>query len=506
MLKPKLLSQIKIFSFSLLLLLTLLFSTTNAQLSRTETEASSGKPNIILILSDDQMVSDMQFMPFTNTLISDQGTSFSHAYTPFSACCPSRASILRGQYSHNTKVRYNKPPAGGYPVYLSEGHEGNDIGAWLQDAGYYTGLIGKYMNGYPRYPDMKPSENYVPDTHVPQGWTEWHAFLYVNSYRRFQMNHNGTIKSYDDTQPGQDIFQTDIERDLAVEFIKTASKKNLPFFLHLSPSPPHSPFTPADRHKGLFEDLQAPRPPSFNEQDVSDKPIFIQQRSQFSDEDIEQIDFMYRQRAGLLQALDEMVLEVVKTLRETGELENTYIIFTSDNGFRLGHHRYQKGKGFGYEEDIHVPFIVRGPGVTQGVTRDEFVLNIDIAATALDLAGAVIPEFVDGKSIQPILKASESEKVPWRDSFLVQAWRRIGGGVEYMFVGVRTKLHKYIEWHYMPGFQTIGTEEDNRFEIYDMVKDPFELENAYFTTDPELLAELRATLSELQTCSGITCK
>jgi len=362
------------------------------------------------------------------------------------------------------------------------------------------------MNGYPRYPDMKPSENYVPDTHVPMGWTEWHAFLYVNAYRKFQMNHNGTIKSYDDTRPGQNIFQTDIERDLAVQFIERASESNKPFFLHLSPSPPHSPFTPANRHMDLFKDIKAPRTPNFNEEDVSDKPVFIQQRSQFTEEEIEHIDYMYRQRAGLLQALDEMVLEIVKTLEKTGELDNTYIIFTSDNGFRLGNHRYQKGKGFGYEEDTHVPFIVRGPGVEKGITRDEFVLNIDIAATALDWAGAVIPEVVDGKSIQPILEAGESGEVSWRDSILLQAWRRIGGSVEYMYVGVRTKLHKYIEWHYMPGFQTVGTEADNRFEVYDMVNDPFELDNAYFTTDPELLADLRAKLSELQTCSGATCK
>lgn len=507
MLNLKLLTTIKIFFCILILIvLILVFSTTSAQLESVEKRTLSEKPNIILILSDDQMVSDMEFMPYTNLLITDQGTSFSQAYTPFSACCPSRASILRGQYSHNTKVRYNKPPAGGYPIYLSEGHDGNDIGKWLEDAGYYTGLIGKYMNGYPRYPDMEPSENYVPDTHIPQGWSEWHAFLYVNAYRRFRMNNNGVINLYDDTKPRQDIFQTDVERDLAVEFINRASKKNQPFFLHLSPSPPHSPFTPANRHKGTFQDQKAPRTPSFNEEDVSDKPLFIQKRPQFTDEEIEHIDFMYRQRLGLLQALDEMVLEIVKTLEETGELDNTYIIFTSDNGFRLGQHRFQKGKGMPYDEDVRVPFIVRGPDVLKGITRDEFVLNIDIAATALDWAGVEIPEFVDGKSIRPILKAGETGEVPWRDTILLQFWRRIGGGVEYMYVGVRTKLHKYIEWHYMPGFQTLATEEQNRFEVYDMINDPYELDNAYFTTDPELLADLRAKLSELQICSGASCK
>jgi len=475
-------------------------------LQKIEKHVSSEQPNIVVILSDDQMVSDMEFMPYTNELIVDQGTNFSHAYTPFSACCPSRASILRGQYSHNTKVRYNKPPAGGYPVYLSEGHDGADIGTWLQDAGYYTGLIGKYMNGYPRYPDMKPSENYVPDTHVPLGWTEWHAFLYVNSYRRFQMNHNGTIKSYNNTNSPEEIFQTDVERDLAVEFIERASESDQPFFLHLTPSPPHSPFTAADRHQGLFKNIKAPRTPSFNEEDISDKPVFIQQRPQFTEDEIKHIDFMYRERLKLLQSLDEMVLKVVETLEKTGELDNTYIIFTSDNGFRLGQHRFQKGKGMPYDEDIRVPFIVRGPDVLKGITRDEFVLNIDIAATAMDWAGAEIPEFVDGKSIQPILEAGESGEVPWRDSILIQFWRRIGGGVKYMYVGVRTKLHKYIEWHYMPGFQTLATEEQNRFEIYDMVNDPFELDNAYFNTDPELLADLRATLSKLQTCSGVSCK
>ncbi len=464
------------------------------------------KPNIIVILSDDQMISDMEFMPHTNELIVEEGTSFSHAYTPFSACCPSRASILRGQYSHNTKVRYNKPPVGGYPVYLAEGHEDSNVATWLQDAGYYTGLIGKYMNGYPRYPDMGPSENYVPDSHVPKGWSEWHAFLYVNSYRRFQMNHNGNIKSYNDNGSIQEIFQTDIERDLAVEFIERASESEAPFYLHLTPSPPHSPFTAANRHKNLFKDAQAPRTPSFNEADVSDKPVFIQERPLFTSEEIEHIDFMYRERLKLLQSLDEMVLEVVRTLEKTGELDNTYIIFTSDNGFRLGQHRFQKGKGMPYDEDIRVPFVVRGPDVLKGITRDEFILNIDIAATAADWAGAKAPDYVDGKSIQPLLEVGESETVPWRDSILIQFWRRIGGGAKYMYVGVRTKLYKYIEWHYMPGFGTLATEEDNRFEVYDMVNDPYELDNSYFTTDPELLADLRARLSQLQTCSGVSCK
>jgi arylsulfatase A-like enzyme len=298
-------------------------------------------PNIVLVLSDDEDLGIHPAMLKLKALIEDQGTVFENFFVPYPLCCPSRAAILRGQYPHNTLVLGNLPPQGGFLTFRRLGREDSTIATWLQQAGYRTAFYGKYLNGY--------TEADAP----PPGWDEWHAGNNDGYFNvDYKLNANGAVEAYGDAP---EDYLTDVIARKAADHIRRFSAEGRPFFLYIAPFSPHSPYNPAIRHAELFADVRLPRPPSFDEADVSDKPGFLQELPRLRQDQIDEIEAHHRRRLQCLQSVDDLVETVVQTLEATGQLANTYVVYTSDNGFHLGLHRMVEGKDTAYEEDIRWP-------------------------------------------------------------------------------------------------------------------------------------------------------
>jgi N-acetylglucosamine-6-sulfatase len=461
------------------------------QESSSSNQGSDSRPNIMFILTDDMRASDLDYMPNTRNLLAKQGVKFTNAYVTRSLCCPSRATILRGQYAHNHNVWTNVAPAGGFKKFYDQGLENSTIATWLDAAGYDTILIGKYLNGYGSYRNGHYS-HYTSTTYVPSGWDRWYGWEgpYRDADTKYEINDNGQMVTY----YRSDIHETDLYARTAEHFLRqTASEA--PFFMYLAPNVPHYPSYYAPRHADMFSDEQLPRPPSFNEDDVSDKPEWVRNETRLSSTDGDSLTNFYRDRLRALQSVDEMVERLVHTLTDTGELSNTYIVFTSDNGIQLGEHRL-RAKGTAYEEVVHVPLLVRGPGVPQGATRSQMVLNNDLAPTFADLSSTKVPSFVDGRSLKPLLSARPP--VSWRRAFLIEHRRSAEEHPTVRAIpdynAVRTSQYLYVE------YPTTGEKE-----LYNLRADPYQMNNLYASASPTLLGHLQATLDELESCAGDTC-
>jgi len=449
-------------------------------------QTAAPKPNIIFILTDDMRKDDLnaRYMPKTTTELVAKGMSFQNAFVSNPLCCPSRATIMRGQYSHNTKVWFNtnvfdpNPDIrdGGWKGYNGNGHESDNVATRLHEAGYSTGLFGKYLNGYGA-------------TTVPPGWDDWFAFKQLEYYN-YDVNDNGTIKHFGTSESD---YSTDVLNAQVEEFIGANAAQGKPFFAYVAPYAPHGPATPAPRDRHAFDPEKAPRLPSFNESDVSDKPPWIKSLRRLTFYDIAKINQRHEDRVESLQAVDDLVADVVRKLGEQGVLSNTYIVFTSDNGFHHGEHRITYGKGRPYEEDIRVPLLIRGPGVAAGSSTDKLVLNTDYLPTFTNLAGAQTPPYVDGRSLLPVLTGSASPSS--RTAILIEGRNYSADPeipVEVNYNAIRTSTTKYIE--YEGGFR----------ELYDLSPgaDPNELTNTYYSAAPTVAPrpELKARLDALKSC------
>jgi len=277
------------------------------------------RPNLLFILTDDQDVGTLRFMPRVQALLAAEGLTFPNTFAVQPLCCPSRASILRGQYPHNTQIVHNAPPVGGFAKFRDLGHETSTLAVWLRAAGYRTAFFGKYLNGYPTADR--------PD-HVPPGWDEWYgAHEGPVRYYNYRMTENGRVVGYGD---GPGDYRTDVLTEKAVSFIETRQQGAAqPFFLYFSVPAPHAdrpgdgPAIPAPRHRGALADLSAPRPPSFNEADIDDKPSEIQPLPMLTGNQVAEIDEEFRTRVESLLAVDEAVERLVRALSARGELENT---------------------------------------------------------------------------------------------------------------------------------------------------------------------------------------
>jgi arylsulfatase A-like enzyme/uncharacterized metal-binding protein len=375
--------------------------------------AAATAPNIVMILTDDEDVQlgSVDYMPNVKKLLAAQGVAFSNMYVPLSLCCPSRTTILRGQYPHNSGVLTNNLPDGGFEKAFANNLESATMATLLHGAGYRTVLLGKYLNGYP---------DTAPANYIPPGWDEWYSPYAGNPYSEYNytMNENGTLKTYGATPAD---YLTDVIHAKAVDFIKRVPTAQ-PLFVYFATYAPHSPYTPAPRHATLFPDIKAPRPPTFNEPDTTDKPDYIKTRPLLTQAQIDNIDAAYRNRLRALQAVDEAIGDLVATLSSTGRLSNTYIVFTADNGYHMGEHRLLPGKYTPYETDLHVPLVVRGPGVVPGVVRTQYVGNLDLAPTFADFAGAAPLPFFDGRSFKSLLGASPPSA--WRRAFLLEEFNQ----------------------------------------------------------------------------------
>jgi arylsulfatase A-like enzyme len=436
------------------------------------------KPSFVLVLVDDMEAALVGRMPHLRSLVVDKGATFERAYFNVSLCCPSRATILTGRYAWNTGVQTNS-----HGAFHNAGNPDRTIAVWLKAAGYRTALVGKYLNGYP---------NPNAQAYVPPGWTTWAGRLDGGGlYYNYKLNENGRVVAYGESASS---YSTDVYRGKAVNFVRT-TPAGKPLFLFLSVEAPHTPNIPAPRHASLFPGATVPRPPSFNEADVSDKPAHIRRRGLFSASFISSLDQVHRKRLQMVQAVDEAVKAVVDALAETGRLKNTYVIFASDNGYLMGQHRVARDKAGPYEESVRMPLHVRGPGIPAGLRLQHLVGNVDLAPSLAEWAGVPVPADVDGRSFAPLLRSGAPGPEAWRQAYPMMLKTGNSTPAWPDWQGLRTRGYSYTEY---PGTGEV--------ELYDMARDPYQLENAAGTADPALLALLSRRTAALRGCEGAACR
>ena len=480
-------------------------SSVGAVISRV-TLVERDQPNLILLMVDDLSAVEMTWgfgraLPVPSFLVDeliDKGVTFDQFFNTTALCCPARTSYLTGQYSHNHGIWGNNYTDtggnGGWRRFWELGHENNSLGIWMQAAGYETALIGKFLNQYPNLPGQ-----FVPETYVPLGWDQWFSTFNNEtfeptpldgfSYTSFRMNENGTVVEY--VPPS---YLTDVESSHAINFLQSGAGLNKPFFLYLAPFAPHGPIQPPPRHEGAHAAIgQVPIPPSFNEPDLSDKPIHIQ---------VGAVSFNHYFGASHLRkldmtlAVDEMIDSLFQTLEAEGLLDSTYVFFVSDNGLMAGEHGIG-GKSAPYEESIRVPMIIRGPGISAATSRQELVLNIDMAPTLLDLAGADLPPEIDGESFVELLTGVRAGS-EWRDVVQVE---------------LLTEIHSPNQNHIIPPYAGVRSPrfvqveyETMEQELYNLDADPFQLESFHLDVSVELHGQLQAAMTDLSSCSGSSCR
>ena len=442
------------------------------------------QPNIVLITSDDQTKLELKWMPQTRQLLAEAGLRFNNMISAHPNCCPARAQILTGQYAHNNGVRTNSPPWGG--------HEGFDpstaLPVWLQEAGYRTGFIGKYMHGYDQLDGIEP------------GWDQWKPMVgTLSDYRSFVQYDNGNLVQFAETD-----YYTDVVAQQSTDLLTDFSSQPEPFFLWSSFTAPHGtcqgstqadcsgPPPAADRHAVLFGDVALPSlgSPSFNEADVTDKRTDIQAAAPV---DPAEQQVLFTQRVRALAALDDAVAAIVASLGAAGTLADTVIMFTSDNGYLFGEHRLV-GKNVPYEEAVRVPLVMRGPEIPAGERRKQTVSMADLAPTIAELADAEPALEIDGRSLLGYAVKDQRQ----RDRGLLLQAGSGGDDQEtaWQWRGVRTKRYTLVRW------------QGPRFvELYDRSADPFQLVN--LALDPayrRVRLALAGYLDRLEECVGATCR
>ena len=510
--------------------------------ARPAAKAHDGRPNILVVMTDDQAQADVAHMPNVKRLLARQGTTFADAVDSFPLCCPSRATFITGQYAHNHGVAGNFWPFGWYGMK----HRANTLPAWLQRSGYRTALIGKWLNGYG-----------ARDAHgeVPHGFDIWRGLLDVSAYDyyNFVMNQNGKLKSWGDADfarklvefakievipnPGglqgvlnrlQDLFgpapytywgtenpedySPDVTGKITEQLVRAESDSKKPFFIWWAPAAPHREDVattlmgrpgrdprPAPRYESKSSRYKLPKPPSFNEPDFADKPSNMQNAAKaMSQAQIDQLQLDYEGRIGSLLAVDDHVKTLIRTLKQTHQLQNTLIVFVSDNGWLQGEHRVTGDKFLPYEESVRIPLIVRGPGVPAGKTVKGQVANIDFAPTLVDAANANAGRKMDGVSLLPTIR--NPRKRPKRVIEIEALERLFEGDIpvnawDRPYKGVRTDRYTYV----------VYTETGER-ELYDRRKDRYQLNNlAGNPAYAQIEAKLAAQLKQLDRCKGRSC-
>ncbi|MGH2974917.1 MAG: sulfatase family protein, partial [Solirubrobacterales bacterium] len=533
----------------------------------TATAATAQPPSFVVIQTDDQTLDGLyasfgepklQAMPNTLNLIAKRGATFNNYYVSYPLCCPSRVSLLTGRYAHNNGVKGNVQPNGGYYGFSFRAAYTHNLAVWLQNTGYRTIHVGKFLNGY----GDEPFDN---GTTVPPGWNAWHTVLKADTnhyYYGYTLNNNGTIEGpYGD--PGSwepreytvrdDIgcpfaplnglpcyYETDTLTNFATQELRETSPEQ-PFYLQLDYTAPHGDFRhpagpePAPREYDWFKGAPLPhnRGQGFGEGNVSDKPRFIREAPYLSLSDIHTYRVYWDKQLEAERAIDDGVKQLIDTLGSQHRLRNTYVIFTSDNGFFFGEHRLIGGKFLAYEPSTHLPFLIRGPHIRAGTETNELVGNIDIAPTILELAGAEADKSIDGRSMAPFFEDSELRTLrPYlfesfvessdvaeegaiaepgdqsstpvarkrRHTSAAHELNRDGASASLLappkdYEGIRLGPYKYIAW------------PDGEKELYDLEKDPFELNNIvrlpnYFPIRNYLHRELR----DLENCVGRGCR
>jgi N-acetylglucosamine-6-sulfatase len=443
--------------------------------------AGARRPNFVFVLADDLALNLVGYMPHVLKMQQD-GVTFANYFVTDSLCCPSRSSIFTGRYPHDTGIYRNVGADGGYLGFVHRGHEQTTFATALAAAGYHSAMLGKYLNGY------QPQRN-------PQapGWSEWNAA--GNGYAGFNydLNQNGKIVRY--ANRPQD-YMTDVLSAAALNFVKRQTS-DMPFMIEVATFAPHAPYTPAPRDADAFPGLRAPRTPAFNAAPDAAAPKWLTAHPELSEIDVAMIDNDFRKRAQSVLAIDAMIGELQQAVAAIGAADNTYFVFSSDNGYHMGEHRLMPGKMTAYDTDIHVPLIVTGPGVPAGRTVEEMVQNIDLCPTFTELGFAAASANVNGRSLAPLLRGEKPDE--WRTIALVEhrgpvrdladpdvPSRRSGNPTTYE--AIRTATSLYVEY--------AGGEK----EYHDLVTDPDELRNTYASLPAARKEALHATLDAVQNC------
>ena len=463
----------------------------------------NSKPNILFIMLDD-LDSELLFNAIDNGLMPnfkarfvDQGIEFVNSFATTPVCGPSRASYLTGQLAHNHGVLDNSGENGG----LDKLAQDKTLPTWLSNAGYVTSHVGKYVNGYGSTVSEEP---------VPPGWQDWKGLVDLSTYRvfNFRINENGKLVDYSNGE-----YQTNVLSDLASDFL-TSVPRNRPFYLEVTPLAPHVELEQISLPTCKTDNPQAwgrlirPDPKmavkhseaaaflrsvplfpqakdSFNESDISDKPRSFQRlMSEMSRKDIECLTIQYRSRLASLVSVDDMIGSLFNTLREQRRLRNTIVIFTSDNGYLQGEHRFDT-KLFAYNESLRIPLYVWTSDQSGNLKIDALINNIDVPVTIADIAGAAPNLTVDGRSFKTLIQQPDQ---PWRNIFLIEV-----GFPELSYIGLRSKKGMFLE---------IQNNHEN--ELYNLVTDPLELENKA-DARPELVSKLRSLARRLANCEGTNC-
>jgi arylsulfatase A-like enzyme len=459
--------------------------------------SAAGRPNIVVIMTDDQVVESMRVMPQTRGLIGSAGVTFDKSMVTYALCCPSRATFLTGQYPHNHGVRSNSRPEGGH----AKLDHSNTLPVWLQGAGYVTGHVGKYLNGY----------GIVDSLEIPPGWTEWYAGTSGDEYNyyNYAVNENGTVVRYGATP---DDYQADVYTGKALDFIHrrapNAAAGTTPFFLFVTYLAPHNggPVEPGDpsdpnlgtpvpapRHKGRFAGEVLPASPAFNEADMSDKPVSMRNRALLTTTQVSEIREAYRQRLESLLAVDEGVARIIGALQNDGVLDNTLVIFTSDNGYFHGEHRLLSGKTLPYEPAVKVPLLIRGPGTAPGRRVSALVANIDLAPTIVEAAGVTARRTMDGRSLWPFLSGGQTAWSSGTGPRHVLVEDSPSGGKASIFWSI--KRGKYVYTEYANGDR----------ELYDLLADSAQVTSRHASQAyAKIRRKLANRLAAMKTCSGPT--
>ncbi|MGI8714734.1 MAG: sulfatase family protein [Solirubrobacteraceae bacterium] len=452
-------------------------------------------PNIVFVLTDDLSMDLLRFMPQVQALQA-RGLTFDNYFVSDSLCCPSRSSIFTGNFPHDTGVFTNAGPDGGIGAFYSHHDELQSFNVALHNVGYRTAMMGKYLNGYLQGPTRSP----VPSTYVPPGWSTWDVGGYDYSEFNYTLNQNGVLHHYGH-RPSD--YLTDVLTRKGVQFIDGASASGSPFFLELATFAPHAPYTPAPRYRNDFPGLQAPRPPNFGVL-PTDPPHWLANHPPLSNGRIALINRAFRRRVQSVEAVNDMLTKLQRALEINGQLGNTYIVFSSDNGLHTGEYRLNPGKLTAFDTDIHVPLVIAGPGVPAGIDSAAMTENTDLAKTFEGIGGTSMPS--DGHSLLPALGGPTP--ADWRNAILVEHHGPdIDGGSDTdpdsqdqlsgnppTYEAMRTPNFLYVEYR------------DDERELYDLQSDPFELHNIASSLSADQLAQLHQQLTGLEDChTGDAC-
>lgn len=434
-------------------------------------------------MTDDQEEVSAREMPRLQSLIAAQGVTFSNAIATTPLCGPSRATIMTGRYAHSHGIRGNDGALGGYGLYRDSGLEGDSLPVWLKSAGYRTAYVGKYINGYGPGWTIKPP-----------GWDDWLALTEPQAYTNFTFNEDGK-----DFKAPSGEYQTDYLATRALEYLKrTEEKDDQPFFLMIAPYAPHNVSKYASRHAGMFTSSGAPRTPSFDEADVSDKPKHINRIARFTSAQITAIDSEYRNSLRALQAVDEMIERLVQALEAQGELDNTAIVFLSDNGLSTGAHRFTD-KTAPYAESLDIPLYIRVPGGPKGVSLPHLVANLDLPATIAEWARMPPPPGLEGRSLTPLFAAAPPPLSSWRPDLLVEYWDNTNPATTIMPTYQGLRVENGVESALY--VQHITREE----EYYDFRTDPYQM-NSAVGANPLQVSRFNERMKALAACRGASCR